>query len=136
MTEMITEEELAGALTALGYSARVHRALPRLLFDYALNHRGSQLSPQDGDEETLTANELDAAFKRLGYPITGDAIMNNVLARRESPEPWFNVGDIVRSDAGLVYVKLADGNWRDVREGRPRHPSYPTRPLVKIGVAT
>ena len=57
-------------------------------------------------------------------------------------EPWFNIGDIVRSSAGGVFAKRGDGLWDDISEpARGAHPdsyparpdSYPARPLVKIG---
>lgn len=50
-------------------------------------------------------------------------------------EPWFNIGDIVRSDAGGVFAKRGDGQWDNIcAPDRGAHvDSYLTRPLVKIG---
>jgi hypothetical protein len=91
--------------------------------------------------ETLTVAELDNALRDLKYTggVHANELYRRVVANRE---PVWKTGDIVRSDAGNVFVRRADGDWEDL-PGRRTHGLQPnvvkdttiTRPLTLVGRA-
>lgn len=132
MPEAITEDELAEALIFFNYHGAESKA--RTLFTHALNRRTSPRNPQVNGEEAITAAELSAALKRLGYssPLHADRLVKDILKHK----PEFEPGDIVLSGTGKVYVLRKDFRWRC--PGEPNTYgygyNYPARPWVKIGV--
>lgn len=89
--------------------------------------------PVNNPNDTLTVAELDRALRDRGHVSTANDIYRQVVANRE---PKWETGNIVRSKAGNVFTRLANGDWRNetaptvvVKDGNIG------RPLTLIGQA-
>jgi hypothetical protein len=101
---------------------------------------GNMTKPKPTD--TITFKELDDAITQLGYykqGVLAEKLFSEAVKVRE---PKWKTGDIVRSAAGNVFVRRADGDWEDL-PGRRTHGLQPnvvkdttiTRPLTLVGRA-
>lgn len=90
--------------------------------------------PVNNPNETLTVAELDKALRDLGHVTTeANNLYRQVVANRE---PKWETGNIVRSNAGNVFTRLANGDWRN--ESAPNivvKDGNIGRPLTLIGQA-
>ena len=89
-------------------------------------------------DETVTVQELIAAFQRRGFadftsPVHVTSLVNDIKANRE---PEWRYGDVVKDRLGVLWRRESPGThpWTQFgTQARYRHES-PVRPLKKVEV--